>query len=250
MPLGNREGGARPGPASQETCHRRKSAQTHRAGCSDGRLPKRSGNLVCGDGEHRGEKIMSRFLIRVFNDGTSDMRNKTLGMYGLLVGLNLFAWAWALVAFHDNAAMMGACLLAYSFGLRHAFDADHIAAIDNVTRKMMQEGKRPISVGFFFSLGHSMVVILLSIGIAVTASAIQNHFEQLKQVGGIVGTAVSALFLFAHRWCQHSGTDCRLEKLSARQTRRQTGRGRSRPATGQSRAAGAPVQAAVSPGRA
>jgi len=136
-------------------------------------------------------------VFRVFNDGTSDMRNKTFGMYGLLVGLNLFAWAWALIAFHGNAAMLGACLLAYSFGLRHAFDADHIAAIDNVTRKMMQEGKRPISVGFFFSLGHSMVVILLAIGIAVTASAIQNHFDELKNLGGIVGTLVSALFLFA-----------------------------------------------------
>ena len=115
---------------------------------------------------------MSSFLLRVFNDGTSDMRNKTLGMYGLLLGLNLFAWAWALAAFHGNAAMLGSCLLAYSFGLRHAFDADHIAAIDNVTRKLMQEGKRPVSVGFFFSLGHSMVVVLLAIGIAVTAAAL------------------------------------------------------------------------------
>ena len=117
-------------------------------------------------------------------------------MYGVLIGLNLFAWAWALLAFRDNAAMLGTCLLAYSFGLRHAFDADHIAAIDNVTRKMMQEGKRPISVGLFFSLGHSMVVILLAIGIAVTAATIQTHFDQLKDVGGIVGTIVSALFLF------------------------------------------------------
>jgi high-affinity nickel-transport protein len=140
---------------------------------------------------------MSSSLIRVFNDGTSDMRNKIFGMYGVLIGLNLLAWAWALIAFHDNVAMLGSCLLAYSFGLRHAFDADHIAAIDNVTRKMMQEGKRPISVGFFFSLGHSMVVILLAIGIAVTAAAIQSHFDQLKDVGGIVGTLVSALFLFA-----------------------------------------------------
>jgi len=140
---------------------------------------------------------MFRSLIRVFNDGTSDMRNKTAGMYGLLVGLNLFAWAWALIVFHGNAALLGSCLLAYSFGLRHAFDADHIAAIDNVTRKMMQEGKRPISVGFFFSLGHSMVVIVLAVGIAVTASAIQTHFEQLKQVGGIVAALVSSCFLFA-----------------------------------------------------
>src|SRR5579871_5914131 len=107
---------------------------------------------------------MSNALLRAFNDGTSDMRNRIFGMYAVLIGLNLFAWAWALLAFRDNAAMLGTCLLAYSFGLRHAFDADHIAAIDNVTRKMMQEGKRPISAGFFFSLGHSMVVVLMAIG--------------------------------------------------------------------------------------
>ncbi len=140
---------------------------------------------------------MSIELSGVFNDGDSNVRSKIFGMYGVLIGLNLFAWAWALLVFHGNAAMLGSCLLAYSFGLRHAFDADHIAAIDNVTRKMMQEGKRPISVGFFFSLGHSMVVILLAIGIAITAAAIQSHFDQLKDVGGIVGTVVSALFLFA-----------------------------------------------------
>ncbi len=136
-------------------------------------------------------------LFRVFNDGTSDTRDKIFGMYGVLIALNLVAWAWALLTFSGNAEMLGACLLAYSFGLRHAFDADHIAAIDNVTRKMMQEGRRPISVGFFFSLGHSMVVILLAVGIAITAAAIKDHFDDLKDLGGVVGTLVSALFLFA-----------------------------------------------------
>jgi high-affinity nickel-transport protein len=142
------------------------------------------------------ETTMSKSLFRAFDDGTSDMRNKTLGIYGLLIGFNLLAWAWALLAFRDNFAMLGSCLLAYSFGLRHAFDADHIAAIDNVTRKMMQEGKRPLSVGLFFSLGHSAVVVILAIGIALTATALQTHFSQFKALGGIISTGVSALFLF------------------------------------------------------
>jgi high-affinity nickel-transport protein len=92
---------------------------------------------------------------------------------------------------------LGTAALAYSFGLRHAFDADHIAAIDNVTRKLMQEGRRPVGVGLFFSLGHSTIVVGLSIALAITATALQNRFDTFKSVGGIVGTAVSALFLFA-----------------------------------------------------
>ncbi|CNF61798.1 nickel transport protein [Yersinia similis] len=82
-------------------------------------------------------------------------------LIGLLV-VNGLAWAWAFAEFNDNAVLMGMAFLAYSFGLRHAVDADHIAAIDNVTRKLMQQGKTPIAVGTFFSLGHSTIVILNS----------------------------------------------------------------------------------------
>ena len=71
-------------------------------------------------------------------------------IYAILLAANVAAWAWAWIAFHDNPLLLGTAFLAYSFGLRHAFDADHIAAIDNVTRKLMQEGKRPVAVGFFF----------------------------------------------------------------------------------------------------
>ena len=77
---------------------------------------------------------------------------------GLVLGLiaaNLLAWCWALQAFGDSGALMAASLLAWGYGLRHAVDADHIAAIDNVTRKMMQQGRRPFAVGAWFSLGHS-----------------------------------------------------------------------------------------------
>jgi high-affinity nickel-transport protein len=107
------------------------------------------------------------------------------------------AWAWALIAFRDYPVLLGTAFLAYGFGLRHAVDADHIAAIDNVTRKLMQEGKRPVAVGFYFSLGHSTVVLLATAVIALTASALQNRFAAFKEVGGIVGTSVSALFLLA-----------------------------------------------------
>jgi len=120
---------------------------------------------------------------------------RILGLYGLLIGLNLVAWGWALIAFHGHPLLLGTALLAYSFGLRHAVDADHIATIDNVTRKLMQQGQRPISVGFFFSLGHSTIVIGLSAAIAATSVALQNHFGALTAIGGAIGTGVSAFFL-------------------------------------------------------
>ena len=134
---------------------------------------------------------------RLFSDGPGDVRRPLIGLYSLLAVFNLGAWAWALVAFRDYPVLLGTALLAYSFGLRHAVDADHIAAIDNVTRKLMQDGKRPVAVGFFFSLGHSTIVVLLSVAIAATAAALQTRFSAFKEVGGIVGTSVSAFFLFA-----------------------------------------------------
>jgi len=119
-----------------------------------------------------------------------------IALYALLVAANLSAWAWAFAAFYGNTVLLGAALLAYGLGLRHAVDADHIAAIDNVTRKLMQDGKRPISVGFFFALGHSTVVIIATAAIAVTASTLQDRFPALLAVGGVIGTTVSAGFLF------------------------------------------------------
>jgi high-affinity nickel-transport protein len=92
---------------------------------------------------------------------------------------------------------LGTALLAYSFGLRHAVDADHIAAIDNVTRKLMQDGKRPVAVGFMFSLGHSTIVVLGSAAIAGAALALQHRLDAFRNVAGVIGTLVSAFFLFA-----------------------------------------------------
>ena len=134
---------------------------------------------------------------RLFGEDSVNLRSRIVGLYLLLIAANLGAWVWALIAFRDFPVLIGTALLAYSFGVRHAIDADHIAAIDNVTRKLMQDGKRPVSVGFFFSLGHSTIVVLASIGIALTAAALKDNFETFKTVGGVIGTTVSALFLLA-----------------------------------------------------
>ena len=94
----------------------------------------------------------------------------------------------------------GTGVLAYTLGLRHAFDADHISAIDNTTRKLMADGKRPLSVGFFFSLGHSSVVfvlaLLLNFGIKALQSQVQNDSSSLHHYTGLVGTSVSGAFLY------------------------------------------------------
>jgi high-affinity nickel-transport protein len=124
-------------------------------------------------------------------------RRKLLVIFALLIAGNVAAWLAAFFEFHSRPELFGIAFLAYSFGLRHAFDADHIAAIDNVTRKLMQEGRRPFAAGFYFSLGHSTMVVALALVIAVTTAALQDHFDALKSVGGAIGTSFSALFLFA-----------------------------------------------------
>jgi high-affinity nickel-transport protein len=125
------------------------------------------------------------------------VKSRVVSMYALLIGVNAGAWIWALIAFHHYPVLLGTALLAYTFGLRHAVDADHIAAIDNVTRKLMQQGKRPVAVGFFFSLGHSTIVFGLSVAIAVTSVMLKNRFNSFASIGGIIGTSVSAFFLLA-----------------------------------------------------
>src|SRR6202034_758736 len=136
-------------------------------------------------------------VANLFNDKHENIRGRVIALYALLLVFNAAAWLWAIVAFHNYPVLLGTAALAYSFGLRHAFDADHIAAIDNVTRKLMQEGRRPVGVGLFFSLGHSTIVVALTIAIAIATTALQGRFEAFKSFGGVVGTLVSALFLFA-----------------------------------------------------
>jgi len=139
---------------------------------------------------------MVQFLKFLFNDAGPNVRGRIAAMYALLIVFNLGAWAWAFIAFRSHPALLGTAFIAYSFGLRHAVDADHIAAIDNATRKLMQEGQRPVSVGFMFSLGHSSIVIAATVAIAATAAALQHQFDAFKEIGGVIGTLVSAGFLF------------------------------------------------------
>src|ERR1700677_2776822 len=125
------------------------------------------------------------------------LKGRIAVIYVLLIGFNAAAWLWAFTAFFNHPVLLGTAFLAYTFGLRHAVDADHIAAIDNVTRKLMQQGKRPVAVGFFFSLGHSTIVFGLSVVIALTSVAIKNRFNSFQTIGGVIGTTVSAFFLLA-----------------------------------------------------
>jgi nickel/cobalt transporter (NiCoT) family protein len=130
-----------------------------------------------------------------FDDSRENLKTKVALTYALLLAANIAAWIWALAAFRDEPALLGTAVLAYMFGLRHAFDADHIAAIDNVVRKLMQEGKAPFSTGFYFSLGHSTVVVLASVVVATAAAAMRSHMEAFHDIGGAIGTGISTLFL-------------------------------------------------------
>jgi len=123
------------------------------------------------------------------------IRNEPLLM--ILLAANGLAWGWAWHTFSGSTTLMAASLLAWCYGLRHAVDADHIAAIDTVTRKLMQQGKRPSGVGAWFSLGHSTIVVLASVAIAATATAFQKNMAWFHETGSLIGTAVSATFLLA-----------------------------------------------------
>jgi high-affinity nickel-transport protein len=117
-------------------------------------------------------------------------------LYAVIICANIAAGVWAFVLFSGDSVKLGTALLAYSLGLRHAVDADHIAAIDNVTRKLIQDGKRPITVGFFFALGHSTIVLIAAGLVAFTVGALAR-FQSFSQISGVIATAASATFLFA-----------------------------------------------------
>jgi nickel/cobalt transporter (NiCoT) family protein len=146
-------------------------------------------------------------LIRVRNALTPAEWARAGGMTAVIVGLNVLGWGMLAAAvsghYHITGTKIfgfGTGILAYTLGMRHAFDADHIAAIDNTTRKLVNDGKRPLSVGFFFSLGHSTIVFvmafLLNFGIRALNSAVKNGNSSLHTVTGIIGTSVSGTFLY------------------------------------------------------
>lgn len=138
---------------------------------------------------------MLMYLKFAIDDGSAVSRARITALYAFLLAFNVLAVTWAIVAFSDRPTLLGTALLAYVLGLRHAVDADHIATIDNVVRKLMQEGKHPLAVGLFFSLGHSLSIVLAVAAIAAAAFALQGQFQQFKSIGSIIGTGASAFFL-------------------------------------------------------
>ena len=134
------------------------------------------------------------FTARRLSRGSPELRQRLIRLYGFLLAFNLVAWGLVFVASSSYPILLPTAFLAYTFGLRHAVDADHIAAIDNSTRKLMQDGHRPVAVGLFFSLGHSTIVVALSIVIAASAAFVSD-VPTLRAAGGLIGTAVSAGFL-------------------------------------------------------
>lgn len=131
--------------------------------------------------------FVTRWSLRAFEPGI-------VLLFGGLIAANVAAWAWAFAAFGDRPTVMATALLAWVFGLRHAVDADHIAAIDNVVRKLMQAGDTPRSVGLCFALGHSTVVVVATMLLALGVVSLGGD-SLLKDIGGLIGTSVSALFL-------------------------------------------------------
>ena len=124
------------------------------------------------------------------------VRQRIVVIYAFLIAFSVAAWIWALIALQGQPVLLGTALVAYGLGLRHAVDADHIAAIDNVTRRLMQDGKRPVAVGLFFAVGHSSVVLLASVSVAFTASFVGAHSTALRHIVATLGTVLSFGFLW------------------------------------------------------
>ena len=122
-------------------------------------------------------------------------RRRVVALFGGLAAANVAAWALALVLLGGHPVLLGSAALAYTLGLRHAVDADHIAAIDNSVRKLMQRGDKPLAAGLYFSLGHALIVVLMSAAVGFAASQVTSRFETMKAYGSIVSTAASAGFL-------------------------------------------------------
>jgi high-affinity nickel-transport protein len=136
-------------------------------------------------------------LRSALDDASPHQGRKIAAIYVLLFAANAVVWTWAFIALSGHPTLLGTAMLAYVLGLRHAVDADHIAAIDNVVRKLMQEGKRPVSAGLFFSLGHSLVIAIAVAVIVGTAFALQGRLHPFKVIGSVIGTGTSAFFLLA-----------------------------------------------------
>jgi len=138
---------------------------------------------------------MPRLGLRGLPEKVRGVPTRSLQLIALLVLVNLVVWAAMGVVLHFHPGLIGSAVLAYTLGLRHALDADHISAIDLMTRRLIAAGQKPVAVGTFFSLGHSTVVLVTCIVVAATSGALRDRFDDFARVGNIVGTSVSAAFL-------------------------------------------------------
>jgi nickel/cobalt transporter (NiCoT) family protein len=117
------------------------------------------------------------------------------GFYGFIALLHVAGWGLYLYYSADYPALVGLGFVAYMFGLRHAFDADHIAAVDDTVRYMLQKGQRPLGIGFFFSLGHSSVVLALAVAVVFAAEWLKRGLPMMQDAGSLIGASVSGTFL-------------------------------------------------------
>jgi nickel/cobalt transporter (NiCoT) family protein len=150
--------------------------------------------------------VFKRLVVPVASIRSTDARRqlaftrnewaRLLGLYGVIALLHGLGCGLFLYYSAHHPALVGLGFVAYMFGLRHAFDADHIAAVDDTVRYMLQKGKRPLGIGFFFSLGHSTVVLALAVAIIFAATAIKSELPTLQHLGGIIGAGVSGIFLW------------------------------------------------------
>ncbi|OIW32615.1 hypothetical protein CONLIGDRAFT_630283 [Coniochaeta ligniaria NRRL 30616] len=147
-----------------------------------------------------------------------------LRIISLLILVNLLVWTAAGITVHYNPGLIGAAALSFALGLRHALDADHISAIDLMTRRLIASGQRPVTVGTWFSLGHSTIVVVTCVVVAATSGALRDRFDDFTRVGNIIGTSVSATFLLllsaGNGWVLYKLVR-RLQELLAQQRRRE-----------------------------
>ncbi len=160
--------------------------------------------ITCTSRNRRADSSMSGYpyvaqpslVVRTHFRFLPEERVRLAWLYSVIALLHALGWGLYLHFSTHYPALVGLGLVAYLFGIRHAFDADHIAAIDDTLRYMLQKGKQPLGVGFFFSLGHSTVVFGLAIAIAFAATAVERKLPHMQNLGGLIGASVSGVFLW------------------------------------------------------
>ncbi|KAG6087923.1 hypothetical protein E4U15_007089 [Claviceps sp. LM218 group G6] len=140
-------------------------------------------------------RLILRPLLRFFSRRCPTLPPQSIAIVALLLSVNLLVWVVAAIILRFHPVLVSPAALAYSLGLRHALDADHISAIDLMTRRLVSLGQRPSTVGTFFSLGHSTIVIVTCVVVAATSGALRERFDGFTRVGNIIGTSISAAVL-------------------------------------------------------